>query len=76
MLPAPAGIFVLGLSGQWLAWQIQLPSILLLLAFGIAVGPATGWLQPDRLSGKLLFPIVSLSIALILFEGSLSLMFS
>ncbi len=33
------------------------------------------WLDPDKLLGPLLFPIVSLSVALILFEGSLTLRF-
>ena len=76
MLLGLASIFVLGVGAQWLAWRIKLPSILLLLAFGFAAGPGTGWLNPDQMFGKLLFPIVSLSVALILFEGSLSLKFS
>jgi len=76
MLLGLASIFVLGIGAQWLAWRIKLPSILLLLAFGFAAGPGTGWLKPDQMFGDLLFPIVSLSIALILFEGSLSLKFS
>jgi len=76
MLPALGGIFVPGRCARCLAWRIHVPSILLLLVFGFAAGPLTGWLQPDRMSGELLLPIVSLSIALILFEGSLSLKFS
>jgi NhaP-type Na+/H+ or K+/H+ antiporter len=76
MLLGLASIFVLGVGAQWLAWRIKLPSILLLLAFGFAAGPGTGWLKPDDMFGDLLFPIVSLSVALILFEGSLSLKFS
>ncbi len=32
-----------------------------------------GWLDPDQLFGDFLFPFVSLSVAIILFEGSLTL---
>ena len=31
---------VLGISAQWLAWRLRLPSILLLLGFGILLGQA------------------------------------
>ena len=37
------------------------------------VGPVFNLLDPDALFGPLLFPIVSLSVAVILFEGSLTL---
>ncbi len=68
-----AAIVVLGIGAQWLAWRLRLPSILLLLTFGFIAGPATGFIHPDRLFGELLFPIVSISVGLILFEGGLSL---
>jgi NhaP-type Na+/H+ or K+/H+ antiporter len=68
-----AGVLVLGIGAQWLAWRLRLPSILLLLAFGFLVGPATGLLDPDALFRELLFPVVSISVGLILFEGGLSL---
>lgn len=72
---------VLGILAQWFAWRIQIPSILLLLLFGIGLGI---WISPDEvlndLTGatqnvgpKLLFPLVSLSVAVILFEGGLTL---
>ena len=71
----------LGILAQWLAWRLQLPSILLLLIFGLCLGL---WISPDQiltlLTGssenvgpRLLFPIVSLSVAVILFEGGLTL---
>ncbi|MBN1866052.1 sodium:proton antiporter [Candidatus Sumerlaeota bacterium] len=66
-------IFVLGIGAQWLAWRLRVPSILLLLAFGLLAGPGLGWIDPDALFGNTLFPIVSLSVAVILFEGGLSL---
>jgi CPA1 family monovalent cation:H+ antiporter len=70
-----AAIVVLGITCQWLAWVVRLPAILLLLITGIIAGPVTGLLIPDRLFGELLFPMVSLTVAVILFEGSLTLKF-
>jgi NhaP-type Na+/H+ or K+/H+ antiporter len=71
-----AGIGITALACQWFAWWVKLPAILFLLLSGIVLGPVTGLLQPDMLFGDLLFPIVSLSVAVILFEGSLTLKFS
>jgi NhaP-type Na+/H+ or K+/H+ antiporter len=74
-----AAIIVLGIGAQWLAWALKVPAILLLLLFGFCVGPLAQWvhgsklLDPDLLLGPLLFPIVSLSVAVILFEGGLTL---
>ncbi len=65
-----AGIFC-----QWLAWRVKLPAILFLLCTGIVAGPVLGWLDSDALFGDLLFPFISLSVAIILFEGSLTLKF-
>jgi NhaP-type Na+/H+ or K+/H+ antiporter len=58
---------------QWLAWRVKLPAIIFLLTTGILLGPTLGLLHPDRLLGDLLFPFVSLSVAVVLFEGSLTL---
>lgn len=69
-----AGLVLLaGLGSQWLAWRLRLPSILFLLTAGIIVGPLCGWLDTDEVLGELLFPFVSLSVAVILFEGGLTL---
>lgn len=73
LLVGLAAIFVLGIGGQWLAWRLRVPSILILLAMGFLAGPVTGWIDPDAMLGPLLFPVVSLSLAMILFEGGLSL---
>ncbi len=67
---------LLGALSQWFAWWVKLPAILFLLLTGIVAGPVTGWLDPDAVFGPLLFPLVSLSVAVILFEGSLTLKFS
>lgn len=71
-----AGIVVLAVGAQWLAWRLHLPSILLLLLVGFIAGPITGFLAPEVVPSEVLFPIVSLSVAIILFEGGLSLRFS
>ena len=73
LLVGLASIVVLGIAAQWLSWRLRVPAILLLLAVGFVAGPVTGFLQPDELLGDLVFPIVSLSVAVILFEGGLSL---
>ncbi len=67
------GIGILSLVSQWLAWRLRVPAILFLLSAGVALGPVTGLLDPDQLFGDLLFPFISLSVAVILFEGSLTL---
>ncbi len=81
-------VLTLGIGAQWLAWRARLPAILVLLVLGFAVGEfffgfGAKWLadsfgelfrSPDELIGRdLLFSIVSLSVAVILFEGGLSL---
>ncbi len=71
-----ASIIILGIVAQWLAWRLHLPAILLLLVFGFAAGPATGFIDPNELFGDLLLPVVSVSVAVILFEGGLSLRFA
>ncbi len=62
-----------GIAAQWLAWRLHLPSILLLLIFGFLIGPAFRLVNPDTLLGELMFPLVSLAVGIILFEGGLSL---
>jgi len=66
-----AAIVVLGVMAQWLSWRFKIPSILLLLIFGFLAGPVTGLLDPERLLGNLLYPFLSLTVGLILFESGL-----
>ncbi|MBP7745149.1 MAG: sodium:proton antiporter [Phycisphaerae bacterium] len=68
-----ACVVVLGVGAQWLAARIGLPSILLLLTFGFIAGPVTGLLQFNPQFDEVLFPFVSLAVALILYEGGLTL---
>ncbi|MEZ6096226.1 MAG: cation:proton antiporter [Pirellulaceae bacterium] len=77
-----AAVPVLGVIAQVISFWTRLPSILLLLLFGILLGMVA---SPDQLlndltgsgdsaaASKILFPIVSLSVGIILFEGGLSL---
>ncbi len=60
---------------QWAAWRIKLPAILFLLAAGFLGGPVLHLLDPEVLMGELFFPFVQLSVAIILFEGSMTLKF-
>lgn len=112
-----ASILPLGVAAQWLAWRFRLPSILLLLAFGFALGQAFDFAYGVRSGGvdkaitsalladaagsrdrrdaadtqanaddeqmhasirpeRLLFPLVSLAVAVILFEGGMTLKLS
>ncbi|MBS3803843.1 MAG: sodium:proton antiporter [Oleiphilaceae bacterium] len=70
-----ASIGVISLFCQWLAWRVRVPAILFLLGGGIVAGPVTGFLDPEAVFGDLLFPLISLAVAVILFEGSLTLKF-
>lgn len=74
------GIILLAVAAQWIAWRLKVPSILLLLSFGLLAGPILGafggrLFYPDELFGPSFQPIVSASVAVILFEGSLTLQF-
>jgi NhaP-type Na+/H+ or K+/H+ antiporter len=67
-------VAVLGGLAQWLGWRLRLPAILLLIVFGIAAGPEGLNLVPtDEMFGDLLLPFVALSVAILLFEGALTL---
>ena len=75
LLYTMAAVLVLGVGAQWLSWRLKQPSILALLILGIIAGPITGLLRPDEQFGDILFPMVSLGVALVLFEGGLTLKF-
>ncbi len=82
-----AGIIILGIIAQWVAWRLKLPAILPLILIGLLVGPfATLYteggeklIEPVWNGKKGLFPgdglynFVSLAISIILFEGGLTL---
>lgn len=82
-----ASVLILGILAQWFAWRFKIPAILPLLLIGLLVGPVatlytedgSKWIEPVWNGAKGLFPgqslyyFVSLSIGIILFEGSLTL---
>jgi NhaP-type Na+/H+ or K+/H+ antiporter len=70
-----SGVVALGIGAQWLAWYLKQPSILFLLLIGILIGPVLHYFDPDLVLGELMFPFISLGVAIILFEGSLTLEF-
>lgn len=71
-----AAVVFLGVAAQLIAQRLRLPSILLLLLFGFAVSPAGFDLfNPAEAMGKALFPLISVAVAVILFEGGLTLKF-
>ncbi len=66
---------VLGIGAQWFAWRTGWPAIVLMLAAGFLAGPILGVIDPELAFGTLLEPMISIGVALILFEGGLSLDF-
>lgn len=84
-----AGIVILGILAQWVAWRFKIPAILPLILIGLAVGPLFTLISENGekliepvwneskgyglFPGEMLFHFVSLAISVILFEGSLTL---
>jgi len=83
-----AGIIILGILAQWVAWKLKIPAILPLILIGLLVGPiaaeflsddGTKWIEPiwngenGLFPGESLYYFVSLAISIILFEGGLTL---
>ncbi len=82
-----AGIIILGILAQWVAWKFKIPAILPLILIGLFVGPVatlinedgSKWIEPiwneknGLFPGESLFYFVSLAISIILFEGGLTL---
>jgi NhaP-type Na+/H+ or K+/H+ antiporter len=71
-----SSIPIIGVLSQWIAWMLRIPAIVLFLICGFMMGPILGIINPDELFGDVLYPFVSVSVAIILFEGGLSLKFS
>ncbi len=79
MIDNPVLIFAvvgaLGVGSQWLAWRLQLPAIVLMLVAGLLAGPGTGLLAPEAQLGDLFRPVIAVAVAVILFEGGITLNF-
>ncbi|NDW31059.1 sodium:proton antiporter [Salipiger sp. PrR007] len=65
----------LGVGSQWLAWRMKLPAIVVMLVAGLAIGPGLGVLDPHQDFGALMEPMLAIAVAIILFEGGLTLNF-
>ena len=70
-----AMVGVLGIGAQWIAWRTGWPAIVLMLLAGFMAGPILGAMNPELAFGELLEPMIGIGVALILFEGGLSLDF-
>lgn len=68
-------IGVLGIGSQWVAWRYRMPAIVIMSIVGLLAGPVFGLMNPEVDFGNLYDPIVSVAVAIILFEGSLNLKF-
>lgn len=84
---ALAVIGVLGVGAQWLAWRLALPAIVLMSIAGLLAGPVFQILWPgayvpggpppmELLFGEFYQPMIAIAVAVILFEGGLTLNFS
>ena len=81
---AIAIIGLLGIGAQWIAWRFNLPAIVLMAIAGLLAGPVTQILWPDSyvpggtppmelLFGEFYKPMIGIAVAVILFEGGLTL---
>lgn len=79
-------IGVLGVGAQWAAWRFSLPAIVVMAIAGLIAGPVTGLLWPagydpstadappmEALFGDFYRPMIGIAVAVILFEGGLTL---
>ncbi|MHA6287994.1 cation:proton antiporter [Maricaulis sp. CAU 1757] len=68
-----------GVLAQWLAWRLRFPSIILMMGAGLLLGPiwtlmsGAPLLEPAETFGGYLRPMIALAVAIILFEGGMTL---
>ncbi len=79
-------IGLLGVGAQWLAWRLAAPAIVIMAIAGLLAGPVfkilwpAGWTPGGpapmaALFGDFFQPMISIAVAVILFEGGLTLNF-
>ncbi len=66
-------ILVLAAGGQVLASRLRIPAIIVLLPTGFVAGALTTDVNPERLLGPAFEPLVSLSVAVILYDAGMGL---
>ncbi|MEZ5922224.1 MAG: cation:proton antiporter [Parvularculaceae bacterium] len=85
-------IGVLGVGAQWLAWRLAMPAIVMMIIAGLLAGPVFQILWPanytpggeagvsvgpmELLFGEFYRPMIAIAVAVILFEGGLTLNFA
>src|SRR5699024_7071409 len=65
-------IGLLGIGSQWVAWKYRMPAIVVLAVVGLLVGLVFGIIHPEADFGDLYSPIISVAVAIILFDGALN----
>ena len=73
VLTGIALIVVLAVGSQVLASQLRIPALIVMLPAGFVAGLLTSDVNPSRLLGPAFQPLVSLSVALILYDAGLGL---
>ena len=66
-------ILVLAVGSQVVASRLRIPALIILLPAGFTVGALTTDVNPDRLLGAAFQPLVSLAVAVILYDSGLAL---
>jgi len=66
-------ILVLAVASQVLASRLRIPALIILLPAGFTAGALTSDVNPQRLLGPAFQPLVSLAVALILYDSGLGL---
>ncbi|NUO56050.1 MAG: sodium:proton exchanger [Hamadaea sp.] len=66
-------ILVLAVGAQVLASRLHIPALIVLLPAGFAAGALTDVVDPEKLLGPAFQPLVSLSVAVILYDAGLGL---
>lgn len=66
---------LLGIASQWISWRFRLPAIVIMSVAGLIIGPVFGLINPQEDFDQLFKPVISIAVAIILYEGSLNLNF-
>ena len=66
-------ILVLAVGSQVLASRLRIPALIILLPAGFIAGAITSDVNPQRLFGAAFQPLVSLAVAVILYDAGLAL---
>src|SRR5699024_11580945 len=68
-------IGILGIASQWMAWRYRMPAIVIMSLTGLLVGPVLGLINPEETFGDIYDPIISVVVAIIIFDVCLSFNF-